>query len=244
MPTNLIVNGTFETGNFNNWSNVQPQNTMIVAPGYNGSSYCVGIGNYSSFSTLFNQQINTVINKQYTLSYYLKNVNGSQNVKFNASINNVVILGSSVDATSNFDWTKYSFKFTATTDTTIIGFNAFVHFLCPDYLRLDNISVEIDDTPYLTISSPSESVQFYSPITGYTLSTNLANPTYSISPSVVGTGLTFNTSTGLLSGTPNNIDNINTTTTYTITNTVANKSVTYALTTARPDKPVICVQFV
>jgi surface protein len=105
----------------------------------------------------------------------------------------------------------------------------------------DNIYVP---PSYLTISSSSESVQFNSPITGYTLSTNLENPIYSISPSIENTGLTFNTSTGLLSGNPINIDKINTTTTYTITNTVANKSVTYALTTARPDNPVLIVKFV
>jgi alpha-tubulin suppressor-like RCC1 family protein len=105
----------------------------------------------------------------------------------------------------------------------------------------------IEPPPYLSISSSNESVQFYSPITGYTLSTNIANPIYSISPSVVGTGLTFNTSTGLLSGSfINNTNVINTSITYTITNTntTPNKSVTYTISITRPDKPVLCIQFV
>ena len=101
--------------------------------------------------------------------------------------------------------------------------------------------------PYLILSSSNESVQFYSPIAGYTLSTNIANPTYSISPSIENTGLTFNTTTGLLSGSfTNNTDVINTDVIYTITNTntTPNKSVTYTINVTRPDKPVLCVRFV
>ena len=49
--SNLILNGSFETGTFANWQNVQTQNTNIGTPGYN-STYCVNIGNYSTLSTL------------------------------------------------------------------------------------------------------------------------------------------------------------------------------------------------
>ena len=130
----------------------------------------------------------------------------------------------------------------STTSYTITNTNA-----TPNKSVTYTLTVNQPPPPYLTISSSSESVQFYSPITGYTLSTNVANPTYSISPSVVGTGLTFNTTTGLLSGSfTNNTNVINTAVIYTITNTNAtpNKSVTYTINVTRPDKPVLCIQFV
>ena len=66
---NLLLNGSFETGTFANWTNVQTQNTNIGTPGYN-STYCVNIGNFSSLSNLCSQTINTVIGNKYNLTYY------------------------------------------------------------------------------------------------------------------------------------------------------------------------------
>jgi hypothetical protein len=68
--SNLILNGSFETGTFANWQNIQSQNTNIGTPGYN-STYCVNIGNYSSLSMLCSQNITTIIGNTYNLSYYL-----------------------------------------------------------------------------------------------------------------------------------------------------------------------------
>ena len=69
--------------------------------------------------------------------------------------------------------------------------------------------------PVIALSAASESSQAGSAITGYKIySTGGVITSYSISPSVAGSGLTFNASTGLLSGTLAN-DFANTT--YTIT---------------------------
>ena len=83
--------------------------------------------------------------------------------------------------------------------------------------------------PAFTLSSGSESKAQNTAITGYTISsTGGAIASYSISPSAP-TGTSFNTSTGLLSGTPTSVQSA---TTYTITATNATSSVsqTFSLT--------------
>ena len=67
------------------------------------------------------------------------------------------------------------------------------------------VNAAVPTTPAFTLSSVSESVFIGSPIVGYNInSTGDAITSFSISPSVAGTGLSFSTITGLLSGTPLN----------------------------------------
>jgi hypothetical protein len=81
--------------------------------------------------------------------------------------------------------------------------------------------------PAFTISSESESKPVNSAITGYTItSTGGAIASYSISPAAPA-GLTFSTSTGLLSGTPTSVASA---TAYTITATNASGSATRIFT--------------
>ena len=81
--------------------------------------------------------------------------------------------------------------------------------------------------PAFTISSASESKPVNSAITGYTItSTGGAIASYSISPAAPA-GLTFSTSTGLLSGTPTSVASA---TAYTITATNASGSATQTFT--------------
>ena len=139
MSTNLIVNGTFNTGNTNGWSNVQIQNSFVSTPGYN-STYAFFIGNYTSYSKLFEQNINTIVGMNYSLSYVLKNPY-NYNFMFNASINNYVVTNSNINSSNSFDWKTYTFSFVASTTLTNISFFAKISYYHPSYCYIDDISV-------------------------------------------------------------------------------------------------------
>jgi hypothetical protein len=90
--------------------------------------------------------------------------------------------------------------------------------------------------PAFTLSSTSESKTVNTAITGYTLSsTGGAIASYSISPAAP-TGLTFNTTTGLLTGTPTVVAP---STAYTITATNATSSTTQTFTLTVTAVPVV-----
>ena len=81
--------------------------------------------------------------------------------------------------------------------------------------------------PAFTLSSSSESMEQNTAITGYTItSTGGAVASYAISPAVP-TGISFSTSTGLLSGTPTTVQSA---TVYTITATNATSTATQTFT--------------
>ncbi len=87
--------------------------------------------------------------------------------------------------------------------------------------------------PAFTLSSSSESKAQNTAISGYTISsTGGAIASYSISPSAP-TGTSFNTLTGLLSGTPTSVQSA-TTYTITATNATSSASRTFALTVTAP----------
>jgi LysM repeat protein len=87
--------------------------------------------------------------------------------------------------------------------------------------------------PAFTLSSGSESKAQNTAITGYTISsTGGVIASYSISPSAPA-GTSFNTSTGLLSGTPSSVQSA-TTYTITATNATSSASQTFSLTVTTP----------
>lgn len=149
--SNLIINGTFETGNLNGWTQIQTQNVFIGSPGYN-SNYCYFIGNYNTFSPLISQIVNTIIGHSYILSYYLKNgTTNGYNTEFSALINNVTVPGSYINTSNSFDWTLFTFNFIANTTSVELLFNSFIAFMDPTYFYLDNVSIiDITPTPNIT----------------------------------------------------------------------------------------------
>ena len=84
--------------------------------------------------------------------------------------------------------------------------------------------------PLISLSSASEAVDSGTAIVGYTI-TNIASAatSYAISGGTLPTGLTFSTSTGLISGTPT-ASLSSTTFTITATNTNGSSTGTYTLT--------------
>ena len=90
-------------------------------------------------------------------------------------------------------------------------------------MQIMAVNAGVLDPPAFTISSASESRQQNTAITGYTVtSTGGLIDSFSISPAAPG-GLTFNASTGVLSGTPNTVAGA---TVYTITATNSTAYVT------------------
>jgi hypothetical protein len=89
---------------------------------------------------LFKQQINTIVGKQYSLSYVLRNP-ANFNFMFDARINNVIVAGSSINSNLSFEWTNYVFTFTASSTVTDISFFSKIDYNHPYYCFIDNISV-------------------------------------------------------------------------------------------------------
>jgi hypothetical protein len=129
--------------------------------------------------------------------------------------------------------TTYTFTVTATTvDGTSAVSIASIPVTTPAYVPPASSSSSSGSTlavPAFTLSSTSETKMVNNAISGYTISsTGGAIASYAISPAAPA-GLTFNTATGLLSGTPTATQSA---TTYTITATNASGSATatFALT--------------
>ena len=138
---NLVSNGSFQTGDFTDWTPVGfTQYNSIQTGGINMLNYWKA-GNVRSDAYL-TQTIQTVPGHPYILSYYLKSSDtDGQVIHFDVSLNNVSIPGSEIFVNSpdpGFDWTLFSFSFTATTTSTDL---TFVTRNDPEYLRLTAISV-------------------------------------------------------------------------------------------------------
>lgn len=127
--------------------------------------------------------------------------------------------------------TTYTFTVTATTvDGTSAVSIASIPVTTPAYVPPVSTSSSSGSSlsaPAFTLSSTSETKIVNNAISGYTISsTGGAIASYAISPAAPA-GLTFNTATGLLSGTPTSTQSA---TTYTITATNASGSATATFT--------------
>lgn len=122
--TNLVLNGSFETGDFTNWTGDGTNNNIIIGGGFDDLNYNY-IGNTESHKTI-SQSINTLKGGNYTLNYYLKNDGGEPTQYFAASLDGgtTVIPESVIDFSGPgdlpfMDWTLYTFSFTAGDSTTL-----------------------------------------------------------------------------------------------------------------------------
>jgi hypothetical protein len=140
---NLVQNGSFETGNFTDWSVGDSSGYEEVVP----SGYDLGIvtyssedGNYyaalgSSPLYLLSQNISTNIGDTYQLTYYLASDGYTPN-EFQT-----IVGGNTLSDLTNIasqSYTEYTFNFTATSTTTQIAFG---EYDSSSFLALDNVSV-------------------------------------------------------------------------------------------------------
>ena len=141
---NIVVNGGFETGNFNGWTNNSSYNIVFGGPhhvgGYAGGvgphsgDYYAALGTVGSLVTL-SQTLNTVAGQTYTLSYFMANDGNTPN-EFKVQWNGSTLFDQTNIA--NQGYTGYSFQVTATGATSTL---AFLERNDPGYLSLDDVAV-------------------------------------------------------------------------------------------------------
>jgi len=140
---NLVQNGSFETGDFTDWSVGDSEFELVEASGATldgGGSYSAEDGNYyaalGSFTRNYlSQNISTNIGDTYQLTYYLASdgytPNEFQTIVGGNTLSNLTNIASQ-------SYTEYTFDFTATSTTTQIEFG---EYDLSSYLALDNVSV-------------------------------------------------------------------------------------------------------
>jgi len=138
--TNLVQNGSFETGNFADWTVTNNPQYSLVADfvtkyfGPESGTYYAMLGSIGSDSYL-SQTLATSIGTNYTLSFYLAS-DGGKPSNFSVAVGSDMLMNENNLPASSY--TNYVYDFTATSTATVLKFGSMDD---PGYLLLDNISV-------------------------------------------------------------------------------------------------------
>ena len=138
QAANLITNGGFETGDFTGWSlaGTDLGHNFVNDVDPHSGTFSAWLGSVGGDAFL-SQMFATNPGDSYTLDYFLKSPGGTPN-DFAVEIDGVVIPGSTFTDAGAFDYTEFTFTFTATKVSTQLKFDARQD---PDYWRLDDVSV-------------------------------------------------------------------------------------------------------
>ncbi|BCL34446.1 DUF642 domain-containing protein [Nostoc sp. MS1] len=174
-PKNIVVNGSFETDPL-----VSPVDPTLPNPfitGWVNDSDAIGDGTYlfrqsnapnTGFRSLdirgtgfFSQELNTVVGQEYLLSYQFLSV--EESTPGNPFLGNIFrtyidgnVIDEKVDSTWRQGFTKYQYKFVATSPTTELKFFGRVNH---DWLTLDDVSVvPVSDSDASATSVPEPSI--------------------------------------------------------------------------------------
>lgn len=154
---NLILNGSFETGNFTDWT-VSGSNLVYVVSttGTNGGisygpqngTYYTQFDAYVGSPAIVSQTIDTTIGTNYDFSFWVGSVGGTPNsmvVDF-GSVNVLTITNE-----ANTTYVQYNYNVTATSSLTTISFAGADD---PLWMLLDNVSV-VASTTSLPVPEPA-----------------------------------------------------------------------------------------
>ncbi len=141
FASDLINNGSFETGDFTGWTtggNFEDSSVVsgpfYVYPGAEDGQFYAVLGPVGSDGTL-SQTFATTVGAQYTFSFWFASV-GDNPSDFSASWDGTQLL-SLTNPNTGVGWTQFSFTETGTgSDTIYLGFRD-----DPEYMTIDNIRV-------------------------------------------------------------------------------------------------------
>ena len=141
FATELVNNGSFETGDFSNWNTGGNFQFTQVVSGlfyvYNAAedgTFYATMGPTGTDGTL-SQSFSDVAGHPYTFSFWMASI-GDNPSDFSASWDGTQVFGET-NPTTNGAWTLFSFQETGTGSDTI----SFAFRDDPAYIALDNVSV-------------------------------------------------------------------------------------------------------
>ncbi len=148
---NLINNGGFETGDFTGWTQFGDTGYTGVCADDDQTTSCSGYKPYDgdwmgSFGAIGSQggvmqTIATIPGATYQISFYLSNGQDPPN-SFAISFDGVTLVsGTNV---GYLHWQLFQFTQVATSNTAALSF---AFYQVPDYYDLDDVSVQLVDTP-------------------------------------------------------------------------------------------------
>jgi parallel beta-helix repeat protein len=148
-PTNLVVNGGFETGNFTGWTigPYQPDQT-IISPNSDSGQFAAALGPAGGDGSL-SQDLATTPGQHYTLDFWLANMSTATN-DFTVTWGGTKVMGLVNQAAQGY--TEYQFDVVATSSVTHLEFD---YRQDPTQWRLDDISVVAAD---MTSAAPTVSI--------------------------------------------------------------------------------------
>jgi hypothetical protein len=139
VPTELVVNGGFETGDFTGWTVNDPTFETFVSGNPHSGSFAAWFGAVGQNGTI-SQTIATVPGNHYTFTFWLASDGGTPN-DFSASFGGVTVF--SVTNDPSHGYVAHTFNVVATGASAVIQFAGRDD---PGFLQLDDVSV-VDPPP-------------------------------------------------------------------------------------------------